>query len=151
MGKRPDDSLAKGLKTFLALITILVASVLLSTLLKDTRFGIQISFLVGYTAAVSVFVFYGSRRERGYSVRNRAVQHQLPRLLRIHCLFLAGEVTVLTLALAARPHLPNSWLEESPIRHQSVFTFGLTMIFIFAAAAQINICRRILSRARADS
>jgi hypothetical protein len=133
---------------FGGLMTAFLATVFLMVILMDKPFGVQIVSLVGDTEFVFFLVFCDSKSWRGYSLRNRTVQQQLPHLLRIHSLFLSLIFVVLTIALSARPHLPDVWFVESGSwRRSSPFAFVLIFAGSAAAVTEAWILRRMLSRA----
>jgi len=154
MDTPPNASIVKALVTWVGLMTAILATFLLLIFLMNKPFGVQIVCLVADTEFVSFLVFCDSRSWRGYSLRNRTVQQQLPHLLRIHSLFLGLIFVVLTMALSAIPHLPDVWFADNVVwyrhlvRHQSSpFAFVLILAGSAAAVTEAWILRRILSRA----
>jgi hypothetical protein len=150
----PKASFAKAALTWLGIMVAASATFLFLILLGDRPFGIQIVSTVAETEFVVLLVFFDTRSWRGYSLRNRTVQQQLPHLLRIHSLVLCLIFIVLTIALSSIPHLPDSWFVESIVwyrnfvRHQSSpFAFVLILAGSAAAVTEAWILRRILSRA----
>jgi hypothetical protein len=150
----PNASFSKAALTWLGIMVAASATFLLLILLGDRPFGIQIVSTVAETEFVVLLVFFDTRSSRGYSLRNKTVQQQLPHLFRIHSLVLGLIFIVLTLALSSIPHLPDSWFAESVVwqhnfvRHQSSpFAFVLVMAGSAAAVTEAWLMRRILSRA----
>lgn len=147
MDTPPQVSLAKAAVTLVGVMIVLLGTFLLVILLDGRPFQLQTISLIGDTEFVFFFVFCNSRSWRGYSLRNKAVQQQLPYLLQIHCLFLALLIAVETFALSERPHLPDSWIAKPGPRLSSPFESGLLLIGMAIAISQILISRKILSRA----
>jgi len=125
---------------------VLLGTFLLVILLDGRPFELQTISLIADTEFVFFFVFCNSRSWRGYSLRNKTVQQQLPHLLQIHCLFLVLLIAVETFALSERPHLPDSWIAERGPRLLSPFESGLLLIGMAIVITQVLISRRILSR-----
>jgi hypothetical protein len=147
MNTPPSASGVEMLVTWVGLIAGAMTIVLLATIWFPRQFGLQIVSLVADTEFVFFLVFCDSRAWRGYSLRNKRVQQELPRLLGIHCLFLVVVFAVLTFALSARPRLPSSWLAESGPKHDSPLEFGLIVIGAITMMTQAWIYRNILRRA----
>src|ERR1700722_1288649 len=150
----PKASFAKAALTWLGIMVAASATFLLLILLGDRPFGIQIVSIVADTEFVVLLVFFDTSSWRGYSLHNRTVQQQLPHLLRIHSLFIGFIFGVLTIALSAIPHLPDTWFVENVVwyhnfvRHQaSPFAFVLILAGSVAAVFEAWILQRILSRA----
>jgi hypothetical protein len=148
MDTPPQVSLAKAAVTLVGVMGVLLGTFLLVILLDGRPFELQtISFIVD-TEFVFFFVFCNSHSWRGYSLRNKAVQQQLPHILQIHCLFLVLLIAVETFALSERPHLPHSWLVDPGYRYTtSPFESVLFLIGMAIVLTQVLISRKILSRA----
>jgi hypothetical protein len=77
-------------------MALVLAVLSLYTVFGDSV-GIPAANLISYTAVVFWFVFMGSKwLGAGYSLRDKAVQRMIPRLLAIHAVFLV-------LVFAGRP------------------------------------------------
>jgi amino acid transporter len=75
-------------KLIVFLVTI-VSIFLLYVLLGDKPFGFQIATLIAYSVSVFTFVFFRWKGlNKAYSLRDKAVRRQIPRLLAIHGAFL---------------------------------------------------------------
>jgi hypothetical protein len=143
----PSASAVEMLVTWVGLVAGAMAIILLATIWLPRQFGLQIVSLVGDTELVFFLVFCDSRAWRGYSLRNKRVQQELPHLLDVHCLFLILVFALLTFALSARSRLPSSWLVESGPKYDSPFALGLIVIGTMTAMTQAWIYRKILRRA----
>jgi hypothetical protein len=132
-------------KLIVFLVTI-VSIFLLYVLLGDKPFGFQIATLIAYSVSVFTFVFFRWKGlNKAYSLRDKAVRRQIPRLLAIHGAFLVLVFSILALASYLRPGLPSGWLTENT-RYHSWFSSGLIWIFTLVWLAQVYISRGILSR-----
>jgi hypothetical protein len=146
MDTPPDASLLMMSLTWVGIMAGMMTTFLLAILMVHRPFGIQVIFLVADTEFVFFLVFCDSRAWRGYSLRNKRVQQELPHLLGIHCLFLVLIFALLTFALSAQSRLPSSWLVESGPKDVSPFAFGLIFIGVITVMTQAWTYRRILSR-----
>lgn len=147
MDTPPVGSSTKGFITWIGIVAGALTVILLSIFLGDRRFGIQIVSLVADTGLVFFLVFCDSRAWRGYSLRDKRVQQELPHLLGVHCLFLVLLLALLTFALSAQSRLPASWLVGSGPRDTPPFVLALLLIGSLTVIAQAWILRRILRRA----
>ena len=120
---------------------------LLAILMLDKPFGIPVAALVGYTGAVFFFLFrdYEPSDGEAFSLRQKAVRQEIPRLLAIHAVFLVVVFIVLTIALSLRPFLPPSWFVRGGKR-RSTAEWLLILIVSVPIWMQVSISRRILSR-----
>ncbi len=150
----PKASFAESALTWVGIMAAASATSVLLILLGDRPFGIQTVSVIAETEFVILLVFFDTKSWRGYSLRNRTVQQELPHLLRIHGSFLALIFIALTVALSAEPHLPDTWFVESVVwyhnfvRHQaSPFALVLILAGSITAVTEASILRRILSRA----
>src|SRR5258706_6435516 len=143
----PDASLLKMFITWVGIMAGALTTFLLAILLVHRPFGIQILFLVADTELVFFLVFFDSRAWRGYSLRDKRVQHALPRLLGIHCFCLVLIFALLTFALSAKPRLPSSWVTESGPKDTSPFALVLILIGGITPTIQAWRYRMILRRA----
>jgi hypothetical protein len=149
MNTPPDASGVEMFATWGGLMAGVATILFLAVLLDQKPFETQIIALAADTEYVFFLVFCDSRAWRGYSLRNKTVQQELPRLLGVHCVFVVLIIAALTFALSARSRLPSSWVLESGPKHESPFEFGLIVIGAIAATAQAWVYRRILGRALA--
>ena len=149
MDTPPQASFAKGALTFVGLLIVFLATFLFWIYFLDGRpFEIQTISLIADTEFVFLFVFFDSSMGRGYSLRNKAVQRQLPQLLQIHFVSLVLLFALITFARSARPHLPHSWLLDPGYRYStSPFVSVLFLIGVAIVITQVLISRKILSRA----
>jgi ABC-type transport system involved in cytochrome c biogenesis permease subunit len=147
-----EDSLYKALGTWLATFLAAVAAIILYIFLDDKPSGFQIATLITYTGAVFFFIFSHSRGWKGYSLRQKAVQRELPRLLCIHVAFLGVLFAVLALAFWIRPRLSLFWIVQrgSTTRHSSFYEDVLILLCTLVGMTQILISRGILGRAVRD-
>ena len=126
-------------------MALVLALLSLYTVFGDTV-EIPAANLISYTAVVFWFVFMGSKwLGGGYSLRNKAVQRMIPRLLAIHVAFLVLVFAMQRTAFSLQSHLPNDWLVDRG-KDPSWFVTGLMLIFLLAETAQVYLSRRILGR-----
>ena len=131
-----------------ALIVLLGTFLFYIYFLDGRPFEIQAISLIADTEFVFLLVFFDTSMGRGYSLRDKAVQRQLPRLLQIHFVSLVFLFALITFALSARSRLPHSWLVDPGYRYStSPFVSVLLLIGVAMVIAQVLISRRILSRA----
>jgi hypothetical protein len=109
----PPVSLAYKIGLCVGIVLAAIAAVVLFIALGDKPFGIQIATLIAYSGTAFFFVFCRSRGLRGYSLRNKAVQREIPRLLAIHAAFLVSIFIVQTSAFHLRSSLPSYLLTEN--------------------------------------
>jgi len=130
---------------FILLAVTIVSILVLYVLLGEEPVGFQLVTLIAYSWAVFLFVFFRWKGlNKAYSLRDKAVQRQIPRLLAIHGAFLLLILAVLNLASYLRPGLPSSWVAED-VRHHSWFSTGLIWIFTVVWLAQVYLSRSVLS------
>jgi hypothetical protein len=109
---QPDPCLTQESSTLryaiLALLLLtMCGTVILLILLEDRPYGIQLSSLVGYTAAVALYTFSRNNNMQPFQLSCPAVRRYLPLLIRRHVGFLAALFIVQTTALKLRPNLPT--------------------------------------------
>ncbi len=137
---------------FIVIPISVLATLLVSIVLRDNPFATQIASIIGYTGCVFFFVFCDAgpgktfskkvKGTKGFSLGDKAVRQKLPLLACIH----AGSLVVLfagvTGALWLRPHTWSLW-------HLDTDYFDRILLFIGAAIAfvQIHFFRRLLGRA----
>jgi hypothetical protein len=128
MDTPPQDSLLTAFLTWVGIMAALLATFLLVIFLNHRPFEIQIIALVWDTEFVFFLVFFDSRAWRGYSLRDKRVQQELPRLLGIHCACLVLIFALLSFALSVEPRMPSSWVMENSPRDTSPFVLALILI-----------------------
>ncbi len=85
--------------------------------LGGRRFGIQVASAIVYTYFVFWYVFFPTRGLlEKYSLRDKAVQRQIPLLLAIHCVFLISIVFGQTVWLGMKLRQSNRWITEHGTR-----------------------------------
>ena len=127
-------------------LTFIGAGIFLA-LLEYRPYGIQLTSIVMYTAAVALYTF--SRNRNGaqpFLLSCPVVRRQLSRLIRRHLGFLAALFLVQTTALAIRPSLPSYWVTPSS-RDASPFTLILGVLCLCLAIVQTLTNRSLLDRA----
>lgn len=147
MDTPPKGSNLTTFLTFVGLMIGLMAAFGLLLFLDGRPFQLQVFSTFADTEFVFFFVFCDSRAWHGYSLHNRHVRRELPRLVRIHCLSLVLIFAFLTFALSARPHLPSLWLVGNGPRAVSFFASALMLFGIVTVMAQAMMYRKILRRA----
>jgi hypothetical protein len=133
-------------------LVFFIADLIALMIFSDTRFGLQISTIIGYTGLVSLYTFVRSRLGPGYSLHNPVVRQQLPRLMTIHCIFAGVIFFVHTFLIFNWSSLPATWFNHtSGPRHVPWFISLLLMVLVLAMMGEVLILRSILSRTTAPS
>jgi hypothetical protein len=115
--KAPRVSIAMSLGIFAAYMAGAFGGLLLFILLGEKRFGIQIASAITYTYFAFWYVFFPTRGlEEKYSLQNKIIQMQIPRLLGIHCAFLFLIFLGQSAWFAIRPNLLSRRLVEGTTR-----------------------------------
>jgi hypothetical protein len=140
-------SILAAFLTWVGLMVAMMATFLLLILLDGQPFQVQIVSLIAETEFVFFLVFFGTNSWRGYSLRDKRVQREFPRLLRMHCIFLIFIFTLLTLALSVQARLPASWITANGPKDTPPFVLGLILIGSATAVAEAWIFRKSLRRA----
>lgn len=148
MDTPPQMSNAQAARLGVGVLIVLLGTFLFYIYFLDGRpFDIQAISLIVDTELVFAFVFFDTSMGRGYSLRNKVVQRQLPQLLQIHFVSLVLLFALITFAPAARPHFPHSWLVDPGYRYStSPFVSVLLLTGLAIVITQVLISRRILSR-----
>jgi hypothetical protein len=145
--KAPKVSIGMSLGIFAAYLAGAFGGLCLFIALGERPFGIQIATAVTYTYFAFWYVFFPTRGLLDkYSLRNNAVQRQIPRLLAIHCALLISIFLGQTIWFAMKPRLLSYWLTEHGERGGTFYAgvmFGSVVVVFFT---QVLISRRILSR-----
>ncbi len=143
MADEPPVTLGEAIGKFVVMMALVVTVFLLYVMLEDKPFGRQFAISVGYTLMCFLYVFF---RWRGlpefFSLRDKRVQHQLPRLLMIHLAFLT--IILAGLSDSVRQWFPNSWLLERGPKHDSYYAFSMIVFSVLTFFTQVLISRRIL-------
>ena len=131
----------------LALLSGTAVSILfLYAFLGDTNLGFSAATVIADSWTVFLFVFFRWKGfEKSYSLRDKSVQRQLPRLLTLHVTFLALILLFLTFTPHLRPHLPPSWFAEDA-RNHSWYSTGMVWIGALIWLTQVYASRSILNR-----
>jgi hypothetical protein len=135
------------LAAFTLLFLTVIGGGIFLALLEYRPYGIQLTSMVIYTAAVALYTF--SRNRNGaqpFLLSCPVVRRQLPRLIRRHLGFLAALFIAQTTALNFRPNLPAHWVTPSS-RDASPFTLILGVLCLCLAIVQTLTNRSLLSRA----
>jgi hypothetical protein len=135
------------LAVFILLFLTVIGGGIFLALLEYRPYGIQLTSMVIYTAAVALYTF--SRNRNGaqpFLLSCPVVRRQLPRLIRRHLGFLAALFIAQTTALNFRPNLPAHWVTPSS-RDASPFTLILGVLCLCLAIVQTLTNRSLLSRA----
>ena len=115
-------------------------------LLADKPYGIQLTSMVIYTAAVALYTFSRNRKgNQPFLLSCPAVRRQLSPLIRRHLAFLAALFILQTTALKLRPNLPAYWI--TPSRDPSKFAVILGGICACLAIVQTLSNRSLLQGA----
>ena len=119
---------------------------ILLILLEDRPYGIQLSSIVGYTAAVALYTFSRNRNNmQPFLLSCPVVRRQLPLLVRRYLGFLAALFVLQTTALKLRPNLPAHLSSPSP----SASLFAVILGGLCACLAIVHVLsnRSLLERA----
>lgn len=134
----------------LLFLTVIGGGIFLA-LLEYRPYGIQLTSILIYTAAVALYTF--SRNRNGaqpFLLSCPVVRRQIPRLIRRHLGFLAALFIAQTTALNLRPNLPANWVKPSG-RDASPFTLILGVLCLCLAIANVLTNRSLLDRAHLSS
>jgi len=150
--KPPQISAAMTLGILAAYIIGAFGGVCLFIALGNRLFGIQIATAIAYTYFAFWYVFYPTRGlEERYSLQEKAVQEQIPRLLAIHFAFLLlifiGETTLFSM----KPRLPSYLFAEHGKQRDTLYEGVLIVSSVIIFFTQVLISRRILSRSLKES
>ncbi len=144
--KTPRVSGAMTLGIFAAYLIGAFGGLVLFIALGDRPFGTQAATAIVYTYAVFWYVFFPTRgMEQQHSLRDRAVQRQIPRLLMIHCVFLILIFLVQTVLFASKSRLPSYWLTQYGKQRDTLYEGVLILSFVIVFFTQVLISRQILS------
>ena len=139
------------LTVFALLFLSVIGGGIFLALLEHRPYGIQLTSMVIYTAAVALYTF--SRNRNGaqpFLLSCPVVRRQLPRLIRRHLGFLAALFIAQTTALNFRANLPAHFVTPSS-RDASPFALILGVLCSCLAIVQILTNRSLLDRAHNSS
>jgi len=130
----------------LLLLTVPSTGVLLF-LLEGQPYGIQLSSIVGYTAAVALYTFSRNRNgNQPFLLSCPVLRGQIPRLIRRHLGFLTALLISQTMALKFQSNLPAHWITPTS-RDASPFAIILGIFCRCLAIVEILTNRSLLDRA----
>jgi hypothetical protein len=136
---------------FAMLLLSVPCTAVLLILLEDRPYGIQLSSIVGYTAAVALYTFSRNRNgNQPFLLSCPIVRSQIPTLTRRHLVFLAAMFIVQTMALKFRSNLPAHWITPSS-RDASPFAIILGIFCLCLAVVEILTNRSLLGRAHGSA
>jgi hypothetical protein len=130
----------------LLFLTVMGGGIFLA-LLEYRPYGIQLTSILIYTAAVALYTF--SRNRNGaqpFLLSCPVVRSQLPRLIRRHLGFLAALFIAQTMALNLRPKLPAYWVTPSS-KDSSPFALLLGVLCLGLGIVEVLTNRSLLDRA----
>jgi hypothetical protein len=143
MAEEPPVKLGEAIGKFAVQMTGVVTGFVLYVMLEDKPFGRQFAISVGYTLWAFLFVFFRWRgMPESYGVRDKRVQHQLPRLVMIHLAFLT--IILTGLSNSVRRRFPDSWLLLRGPKHDSYYAISMILFSVLTFFTQVLISRRIL-------
>jgi hypothetical protein len=129
------------------LFLTMFSTAILLILLEDRPYGIQLSSIVGYTAAVALYTFSRNRNNnQPFLLSCPVVRGQLPQLIRRHLGFLVALFIVQTTAIEFRSNLP-AYLTTPRSTDPSVFAVILGVFCLCLAIVQTLTNRALLERA----
>jgi len=145
--KAPQISTAMSLGILAAYLIGAFGALCLFIVLGEKPFGNQIATAITYTYFAFWYVFFPTRGLLDkYSLRNKTVQQQIPRLLALHIAFLVSILLGQTVLFAMKPRLQSYWLTEHGKERDTLYEGVLIGSFVIVFFAQVLISRRILSR-----
>jgi hypothetical protein len=114
--------------------------------LSRSAFGVLFASTVCYSSSVVLYTFSSNRGLPGYFFRCPLVQHEMPRMARLHVGFLFALFCLQEIAIRLLPYLPKSWL---PAMTEGISPYTLPLFAVGACLALIQIfkCRSLLVRA----
>jgi|SRR5581483_1718076 len=132
----------------LALLFLIIwGGVIFLILFANRPYGIQVSSMVIYTAAVALYTFSRNRNNmQPFLLSCPVVHRQIPLLIRRHVGFLAALFIVQTIALKLRPNLPARLITPSR-SDASLFAIILSGLCGSLAIVQVLSNRSLLQRA----
>ncbi len=143
----PEVSTAMTLGVAVAYLAGALGGACLFIALDETPFGFQIATAITYTYFAFWYIFFPTRGLlEKYSLRDKTVQRQLPRLLAIHCGFLAALLLGQIKWFAMKPYLSSYWFTEYGKRRDTSYELMMIVAPVLVFFAQVLISRRILSR-----
>jgi hypothetical protein len=141
-----DRSILRFVVLALFFFTILGGTFFL-VLFANRPYGIQLSSVVIYTAAVALYTFSRNRNKmQPFLLSCPVVRRQLPQLIRRHLGFLAALFMVQTAALELRPNLP-AYLITPRGTNPPLFTIILGVLCGSLAIVHVLSNRSLLERA----
>ncbi len=145
--KPPKVSIAMSLGLFVAYMVGALGGLGLVIAFGDRPFGIQIVTAITYTYFAFWYIFFPAKGmlER-YSLSDKRVQQEFPRILAIHCAFLILVFVVQTTLFAIKPRLPAYWLIKQGTRQSSWYELLIVVPFVAMFFTQVLISRRSLRR-----
>ena len=123
----------------------------LSFILGEDRFGIQIATAICYSILVPIYAFVGGRLGRSYTLLDERSTRVFPRLVRLHIAFTVLLIVVQTIAFHLRERLPLSWREETGPKHDSWYGDTLIAFVVLIGMTEILRLRSILQRSWDES
>lgn len=141
-----EGSILRFVVLTLLFFTVMGGSVFL-ILFADRPYGIQLTSIVIYTAAVALYTFSRNRNNaQPFLLSCPVVRGQLPRLIRRHLGFIAGLFIAQTTGLRLRSNLPAHWITSSN-SDASPFVIILGVLCLCLAIVETLTNRSLLDRA----
>ncbi|MGI4826812.1 MAG: hypothetical protein ACRYFU_01255 [Janthinobacterium lividum] len=134
---------------FLPIILIMFVSFGVLLAMADFPFSLQLGSFLPYTAFVFIATFSAQRGQQPYFFECPIVEGVMPRLIRRHIISLLIIVTLETIAVLLKRHIPASWVVAKG-RDGSPFAIGLCVMCIGIAGVQIFTNRSLLERAHLE-
>jgi hypothetical protein len=132
---------------FALLLLTVPSTAILLIVLEGQPYGIQLSSIAGYTAAVALYTFSRNRNgNQPFLLSCPIVRAQLPPLIRRHLGFIATLFIVQTVALKFRSNLHAHWITPTS-RDASPFAIILGIFCLCLAVVEILTNRSLLERA----
>jgi hypothetical protein len=144
-------SVGESVGVYFLILGVAFVSLLAFIILGNKPHGFQIASLISYSCVVFVYTFFRTRGiNTRHSLEDEYVQRCLPRLLVIHCIYLAAVYFIVDGALSIRPSMSAWWLTYSGNKGMPPFDFALFLGIGVIAISQVVLSRTILSRSKKE-
>ena len=144
-------TVGESLGVYVLLLSLGFGSFLAFIMLENLPYGIQFASMISYSGFVFIYTFFRTRGiDTKHSLADFYVQRLLPRLLAIHCGYLAVLFAGESLVFWNRKYLSLWWTTSGDQRGMPPITFLLVLTFGAMAVSEVWLCRSLLSRAKKE-
>jgi hypothetical protein len=130
-------------------LSMIVGGIPLFVVLAEKPFGVQEASFIVFTIFVVLYTFSATKGLRPYLFTCPAVQTQISRLILLHVGFLVALFAIQTLAIAARPNLPD-WWNRKDAKGGTSFEIALLFLCFGLGFTQVFCNRYLLARAHRE-